>query len=89
MNWLTNEFKPVRLVAADALTRTGARWALPELINALDDPHLLNRQFTQTGLEAMLDIQLSDYGYRYYMSPEERRVPIERLREALLEAAFD
>jgi hypothetical protein len=59
---------------------------LPELIDALDDPHLLNRQFAQTGLESMLKIKLSDYDYRYYMSPPERRQAIARLRKALSDA---
>jgi hypothetical protein len=86
INWLQNDFKSVRAIATDALTRTKARWALPELIDALDDPHLLNRQFAQTGLESMLKIKLSDYDYRYYMSPPERRQAIARLRKALSDA---
>jgi len=89
INWLQNDFKSARLVAADALARTKAMWALPELIQALDDPYLLNRQFAQTGLESMLKIQLSDYDYRFYMSPPERRQAIARLREALSEATSE
>jgi predicted CXXCH cytochrome family protein len=85
LNWLQNSFKPVRLVAIDALTRTKSTWAMSHLIDALDDPHLLNRQFAQTGIEQMRDISLLDYGYRYYMTAEERRGPIERLRAKFCE----
>ncbi|MEQ8790258.1 MAG: cytochrome c3 family protein [Pirellulaceae bacterium] len=84
VGWLKKNFESTRLVAADALCRTNSRWALPELIEALDDPYLLNRQFTAKGLETMLEIELEDFGYRHYMTPEERRAPIERIRAAIL-----
>ncbi len=45
---------------------------------------LLNRQFAQVGLERMLGIDLRDFGYRFFMTPPERREPIARLRETLL-----
>ena len=81
IGWLRSDFEPVRLVAADALTRQRAKWALPELLKALDDPYLLNRQFAQTGLERMLDVKLQDFGYRYYMTPQERRGPLRQIRQ--------
>jgi hypothetical protein len=84
VNWLKSEDSAVRLVAADALTRTHSEWALPELLEALDDPYLLNRQFARRGLERMLHVKLADYGYRFYMTPTERRGPIGRLREEFL-----
>ena len=70
IGWLKNQNESVRLVAADALTREGARWALPELVEALDDEYMMNRQFARMGLERMLDVRLSDYGYQFYMTPD-------------------
>ena len=83
LGWLESPHEPTRLVAAEALTRANARWALPQLINILDDPYLLNRQFAQTGIQRMLEIRLLDFGYRYYQTPDERREPISRIRTAL------
>ena len=37
--------------------------------------------------DGMLGVQLQDYGYRFYMMPEEREQPMAKLREAL-RAAF-
>jgi nitrate/TMAO reductase-like tetraheme cytochrome c subunit len=79
--WLKSKKEFVRLVGADALTRTDSEWAMPELLDMLDDSFRTNRQFTGIGVERMLDINLSDFGYRFYMTPEERRAPLEKLRE--------
>jgi hypothetical protein len=84
--WLTGDDPAVRLVAAAALTRARDRRALPELLAALDDPYLVNRQFTAEGLEEMLGARLADSGYRFYMTAEERRKPLADLRAALLPA---
>ncbi|MCA9109674.1 MAG: hypothetical protein KDA52_06985 [Planctomycetaceae bacterium] len=84
VGWLKSTNRFVRQVAADALTRENSVWALSEIIGALDDPYLLNRQFARIGLEGMLDIELSKYGYRFYMTPEEREVPLERMRDDLI-----
>ena len=84
LNWLKHENPSVRLIAADSLARTKSLWALPQLIDALDDPVLLTRQFTAKAMEQMLDIKLEDYDYRFYMTPEERREPIAKIRAALL-----
>lgn len=89
LGWLASEHEATRLAGASALLRSEATWALPDLIEILDDPYLINRQFTQRGLERMLDVKLEDYGYRFYMAPEERSGPIERLRERLLESRED
>lgn len=59
-------------------------WALPQLIDALDDPVLLTRQFTAKAMEQMLSIKLKDNDYHFYMTPEERRDPIAKIRTALL-----
>jgi hypothetical protein len=81
--WLRHEDPAVRLVAVEALTRAGARAELPRLLDALDDPYLLNRQFAAKGLEEMLGVRLPDFGYRFYMTGEERRLPLAGLRKRL------
>jgi len=84
LGWLASAHPATRLVAADALARAGATWALPALVDSLDDSYLLNRQFTQRGLERMLDLQLEDFGYSFYMFEKERRGPLTRLRKEIL-----
>jgi hypothetical protein len=86
IGWLKSDNESVRLVAADALARGEARWALPELILALDDPFLLNRQFARIGLEKMLKVKLSEFGYQFYQTRQERVEPLKKLREHLLPA---
>ncbi len=93
LGWLQSENEAVRLVAADSLFRTKSQWdqdttIQDALINALDDPYLLNRQFARRGFEEMLGVNLLDYGYRFYMMPEERKKPMANLRKAL-RAAFE
>lgn len=83
VSWLKNPEPHVRIVGADSLTRTKAWWATESLLESLNDPFLVNRQFTTRGLEKMMGRKLLDYGYRFYMTPQERRLPIERLRQAL------
>lgn len=83
LGWLQSESPAVRLVGADVLSRTGAGWALPELIGVLDDPYLINRQFTRRWLDSMLKVRLQDFGYRFYMTPRERRGPIAEIRAEL------
>jgi hypothetical protein len=80
LGWLASGNESVRLVAADALTRVRDFRALPQLLDALDDPYLLNRQFTARGLEEMLGLRLADFGYRFYLSQAERRQPLADLR---------
>lgn len=84
VGWLKSRREPVRMVGLDCLVRTGATWALKDLLEALDDPHLLNRQFARRSLEKLLDRRFEDFGYRFYMTPEERREPLQRIREKLL-----
>jgi hypothetical protein len=85
LGWLKSPHESTRLVATDAFTRQRAMWGVPELVKMLDDPYLLNRQFTMSALEEMLGIRLEDYGYRYYMTPAERRIPLERVAAAVLD----
>jgi predicted CXXCH cytochrome family protein len=82
--WLKHEHESVRLVAAAAIRRRKAMWALPDLIDALDDQYLLNRQFAQKGLQDMLQIRLEDQGYRFYMTRDERREPLKEIRAKFL-----
>jgi len=82
LGWLKSSDPSVRLIAADALARTDSQWALPQLIDALDDRYLLNRQFARQAIERMLGVRLEQYGYRYYMEDEERRKPLSRIRHA-------
>lgn len=84
LGWLHSENESVRLLGADTLIRTNSRWALDDLIGALDDRFLLNRQFARRGLETMLGVRLEDYGYRHYMTPKERKKPIAELRKSLV-----
>jgi predicted CXXCH cytochrome family protein len=78
--WLRSDNPAVRLVAVETLTRARDSRELPLLLDALDDPQLLNRQFACKGLQKMLKVRLSDFGYKFYMSPEERREPLTELR---------
>ncbi|TWU05216.1 Doubled CXXCH motif [Symmachiella macrocystis] len=92
LDWLQSKNEAVRLVAADSLFRTKSVWGQDTtiqdaLINALDDPYLLNRQFARRGFEELLGVKLLDYGYRFYMMPEERKQPMAKLRQ-VLRAAF-
>ena len=89
VGWSQSDDEHVRLVGIDALTRAGNGDSLPQIIQALDDPFLLNRQFARIGLERMLNIELADQGYRYYMSRDERSGPLEKIRDSLLKNGED
>jgi predicted CXXCH cytochrome family protein len=84
LGWLKGENESVRLVAADALARTRDPQVIPDLLGALDDPYLLNRQFAARGLEQMLGVRPADAGYRFYMTHEERNRPLAALRTKLV-----
>ncbi len=84
--WLNSPQPSVRLVAVAALTRARDFKALPQLLDALDDPYLVNRQFAYKGLQEMLGLRLRDFGYRFYMTSEERRRPLADLRARLSHA---
>jgi predicted CXXCH cytochrome family protein len=87
VGWVHSPDPAVRLVAVEALTRGRDFQALPQILEALDDPYLLNRQFAFKGLRAMLGTQLPESGYRFYMTPEERRQPLATLRGKLTSTA--
>jgi hypothetical protein len=64
----------------DALARSQAGWALPRMLDALDDPFLVNRQFATRAIENWLKLSLNDLGYRFYMTAEQRQPVIRRLK---------
>jgi len=78
--WLKSDDPAVRLVAAGSLARSQGDVAVAFLTEALNDRFLVNRQFAERQLERLLDIELTDFGYHFYMTPQERAGPIERLR---------
>ena len=80
LGWLKHHREAVRLVGADSLVRSGATWALPELVGALDDDFLVNRQFARTGIEKLVGRSLKSTGYRFYMTRDERKQPLVRIR---------
>jgi hypothetical protein len=82
--WLASSHEAVRLVAADSILRRKSTALLPAVLNLLDDPFLINRQFTQRGLEEMLNLRLADFGYRFYDAPPRRQSALPKLREELL-----
>lgn len=84
LGWLSSRNQSVRLIAADCLSRAEATWALPQLIDALDDPFLLNRQFVQIGLERMLGVNLSKFDYYFYQTPSERESRLHQIRRRYL-----
>jgi predicted CXXCH cytochrome family protein len=87
LGWLESDNPAVRLVAVEALTRNRDTKMLPRLLDALDDPHLVNRQFAYKGLQGMLNLPGDFGGYRFYMTSEERRKPLAQLRAKVLKAS--
>nr|ADI22055.1 hypothetical protein [uncultured myxobacterium HF0200_08J13] len=85
--WLNHPHESVRLVTSDTIGQRNARWALPELVNQLDDPYLLNRQFAMIAVEELLDRPLLDFGYRFYMAKAERSQPLQLIRESVLRSS--
>ncbi|GAB5402961.1 MAG: hypothetical protein Aurels2KO_11920 [Aureliella sp.] len=84
LGWLASDHEATRLVAAEAAARQAATWMMPAMANMLDDPYLLNRQFAQTNLEKLSSRDLNkEFGYWFYMTPEERRAPVAAIRKAV------
>lgn len=82
--WLNSAHNGTRLAAAEAMAITDAQRWLPELVEFMtEDTHLVNRQFIQRRLEESLGIKFRDQGFRFYMSREERREIMARLRPRL------
>ena len=83
LGWLESPNESLRLVAADALARSRDRRWLPNLLNTLDDPFILNRQFTARALKEGLGVNPADFGYHFYQTREEREKPLATLRTRL------
>jgi predicted CXXCH cytochrome family protein len=79
LGWLKSDNDALRLVAANALSRARDLQALPQLLDALDDTHLVNRQFASMGVQRMLDVRLADFGYHYYQASADRRKSLSHL----------
>ncbi len=86
VGWLKHHREAVRLVGADCLVRSGATWALEDLVDALDDEFMLNRQFARRGIEKLVGRSLDSTGYRFYMTRPERKGSLERIRGEWLKA---
>jgi len=84
--WLKSDHAPTRITAGWAMTQSKAAWALGDLLEGLNDDHLVNRQFLQSGLDAMLGITLKEKGYQFYMQEPARRAAIEQLKASQLPA---
>ena len=89
IGWLKSPHHGTRLVGSDALTRADAKWAIDDIINVLDDPYLINRQFTARGLQKMLGVDVRDFGYQFYMFKAERAEPLTRIRESMVTEPTD
>ena len=85
-NYLRSSSEAVRLAASQALFQQRARWALKDLIGMLDDPYLINRQFTEKGFQQEFGFNPREHGYRFTMTEEERAESIGKIRRALLPA---
>lgn len=81
--YLRSPNESVRLVASEAMFKSGARSATSDLIGMLNDRFLINRQFTQKNFQQEFGVDPKKYGYRFTMTEEERQAPIQRMREAL------
>ena len=86
VGWLKHHREAVRLVGADCLVRSGAKWALEDLVGALDDDFMLNRQFARRGIEKLVGRSLDSTGYRFYMTRPERKGSLKRIRGEWLKA---
>jgi predicted CXXCH cytochrome family protein len=84
LGWLKSGNPAVRLVAIAALARGRDGKALPHLLDALDDSHLVNRQFADRALQQRLNRRLSEFGYHFYATSQERHRPLAELRSRLL-----
>ena len=83
--WINGEHEATRLVAAEAAAQADSKWLLPDIIQMLDDPYLLNRQFAQKSVEALTSTDLAEeHGYWYYKTKSERKELLDRIRESLL-----
>ena len=87
LGWIRSAHGPTRVAAAEALARSGHEWAMPHLLDLLiTDENLVHRQFTQKRLEEELNFDFESNGYTFFMTREERKPAIEKLRAKLLQS---
>jgi hypothetical protein len=85
LGWLRGTHAPTRLSAAEALARSDQEWALPHLFDLLiNDDNLVHRQFTQKRLEEKFNYDFDTNGYSFYMTAEQRKAAIGKIRPQLL-----
>jgi len=87
INYLLSPHEAVRLAGSQAMFEQKAAWAMPGLVRMLNDPYLINRQFTQKSFLEEFGLDLTQMGYRFTMTEEERKTPIARIRQALMQQA--
>lgn len=88
LGWLKSTHHPTRLVAADSLAKQRVDWAMPHLLDLLaNDSNIINRQFTQRGIDQALGVKLKDMGYQFYHPEKQRRSVIAKLKDELVERA--
>jgi len=86
--WLNSAHNATRIAAAEAMATSDPRRWLPELIEFMtEDTHLVNRQFIQRRLDAALGIKLREKGFQFYMTKEQRREVMARIKPGLEVAA--
>ena len=83
IGWMKSPLVWTRMASASALTGSRAFWAMPELVNFLDDSFPVARHLHQIGMDKMLGRQLKDMGYQFYTAGEERKQSVERLQKLL------
>lgn len=85
--WLQHRIPQVRLVAADAYSRSPLGTApLPQVIGTLNDDYAVNRTFGLFAVERILGRRLSAEEYRLYADPAIRSAQVEALLPVLQEA---
>jgi hypothetical protein len=84
IGYLRSPREAVRLIASEAIFKSGDRSAIPNLINLLNDRFLLNRQFTEKNFQQEFGVDPRKFGYRFTMTLDERQKPIKRMRDAFL-----
>ena len=80
--WLSHEIPTVRLVAADAISRSPeGEAAIVELLGMLNDDYAVNRMFGLFAVERVVGRQLTEEEYAPLESPTRRRAQVEALRK--------
>lgn len=81
LGWMNSPHEATRLVAAEALAKARVAEALPALFDLLvEDPYLINRQFTQKNLDEWLNVKLKEEGYQFYMTEPERAAALKHIQ---------